>query len=264
MAIDCFDLYNDFCSRVNTFQGGNFRLQEDFIRNVNAIYYDIWDRETRNARKSQQSRDNCLSFLVSKNIMIPKSIYARYSVLQLPKDYGRFSSARIVLQRVKNDDTKIETIPSQQVDKGKCKGYKKIETKPIDSTNIEYEISEIPIELINDDQWGGCLSDLIKYPKLSSPKMVQIDNGFQIAPKDISVVVFSYYKMPLPATMSLTYTEGDDQNGNGDELIYNQSKSTPIMFPNNLKNEFLWKLGEIYGYYTREQFLSAFANEKGK
>ena len=255
--IDAFDLYNDFCSRVNTFQGGTFRLQSDFIRNVNAIYYDIWDRETRNARKSQESKDNCMAFLVSQNIAVKKNILSNYGELNIPKNYGRLSSVRIVLQ-VKKDEA--ITIPDIKVNKGKCKGYTPVEINKGD----EYEIKEKTIDQINDDQWAGCLDDLTKSPTLLEPKMVQANGGFQIAPKEISVVVFSYYTEPKPASLSIEYTPGDDQYGNGDEVIYNQSLSTPIMFPQNLKNEFLWKLGEIYGYYNREQFLSAFGNEKTK
>lgn len=255
--IDPFDLYNDFCSRVNTFQGGTFRLQSDFIRNVNAIYYDIWDRETRNARKSQESKDNCMAFLLSQNISVQRSILSNYGILNVPKNYGRLSSVRIVLQ-VKKD--KAITIPDVKVNKGKCKGYTPVEIIEGD----KYEIKEKSIDQINDDQWAGCLDDLIKFPTLLEPKMVQANGGFQVAPKEISVVVFSYYIAPKPASLNITYTEGDDQYGNGDEVIYNQNLSTPIMFPQNLKNEFLWKLCEIYGIANREQLLAAFGNEKTK
>lgn len=259
--IDVYDLYKDFCSRVNTFQGGNFRLEEDYIRNVNAIYFDIWNRETRNARKSQESKDNVVAFLVSKNILIPKNIYSRYGIVPLPKDYGRFSSARVVIQL--SNDT-VEIIPDVSIDKGKCFDGRKTIVVPKPRVIDNSKISENPIDLIDDNQWAGCLSHETKSPTLLLPKMVQIDGVFQVAPKEVSVIVFSYYTMPKPAVVNVTYTTGDDQNGNGDEKIYNANKSTQILLPYNLKNEFLWRLGEIYGYYTREQFLALFSNEKLK
>lgn len=259
--IDIYELYKDFASRVNTWQGGNFRFESDFVRNVNTIYYDIWEREAKNARKSQESKDNMIAFHVSKNIAIKPNIFERYCKPVLPVNYGRFSSARIILQKI--DDKNLLTVPDVNVDKGKC--YTGNTVVKIDlPSKKSASVSEIPIELIDDAQWAGCMQHLKKYPSISAPKMIQIDGTFQIAPKEISVILFSYYTMPEPAFASVTYTDGDDQNGNGDEVVYNKQKSKQILFPLNLKNEFLWRLGEIYGYFTREQFLSMFGNEKTK
>lgn len=262
--IDAFDLYNDFVSRVNTFQGGSFSFNQDFVSNVNAIMFDIWERETKNARKSRESKDNVIAFHVSKNIIIPNSPFSRYSILPLPPDYGKFSSMRIVLSTttITENNVVCTTIPDTSIDKGKCFDGKKLKVIPIAQTNTSTQISEISLEEINDDQWSGCLQHKTKYPKVSNPKMVQIDGSFQIAPKAISVVVFSYYKMPAPITVSVQYTSGDNQYGEGDEVIYTATPASQILFPLNLKNEFLWRLGTIYGYFTRSQFLAELANQK--
>jgi len=259
--IDIYELYKDFASRVNTWQGGNFKFATDFVRNVNTIYYDIWERETKNARKSQESKDNVIAFLISKNISIKSSQFERYCKPVIPDNYGRFSSARIILQ--KTADKTVSTIPDMSVDKGKCFSGNTV-VKVVPPSVKVASVSEINIELIDDAQWAGCMQHLKKYPKISAPKMLQIDKSFQIAPKEISVILFSYYTMPEPAFASVTYTEGDDQNGEGDEVIYDKQKSKQILLPLNLKNEFLWRLGEIYGYFTREQFLAMFGNEKTK
>lgn len=259
--IDVFDLYNDFRNLVNTWQGGNWSLNEAFIRNLNIVYSFIANREIRNARKSQESKDNAIAFLVSKNIIIKSSPYERYAILPLPKDYFRFSSSRIVL--IKNE-TIVSTIPDISVNKGKCFDGKKSNVTIIQPTVAKSTVSEIAIELIDDAQWAGCMNHLKKFPTMAAPKMVQINGTFQIAPKEVSVCVFSYYKSPAPAILSVTYTDGDNQFGEGDEVIYNESKSTKILLPLNLKNEILWMLGEAYGYFTREQFLAAFGNQKAK
>lgn len=268
--IDAYDLFLDFCSRVNTFQGGNFRLQSDFIRNVNNIYSSIVNREIRNAPKSQESKDNVLAFHISKNIIIPRSIFHSYAIMPLPKDYFRFSSCRLITSR---QEDVIITIPDVNINKGTCfDGRKNNVVYAIDKPQDPKKsiITEYTIELINDKQWAGCLSHLTKYPSLTpgtkggGPKMLQTNGTFQIAPKEIGVVVFSYYKEPEPAILNVTYTPGDDQTGAGDEVIYNKVGSTPLLLPISMKDEFLWRLGEIYGYFTREQFMAAFGNQKTK
>lgn len=152
--MDVFDLYNDFASLVNTFQGGSFPFEEAFIRNVNVIMFDIWNRETRNARKSQESKDNVIAFLVSKNIIIPKNSFSRYSIVPTPTDYGRFSSMRIVLV---NTTTSTVTIPDTSINKGKCWDGKRSIVTQVPPQNTITSISEVSVEEINDDQWAGCL-----------------------------------------------------------------------------------------------------------
>lgn len=258
--MDVFDLYNDFRSRVNMPQGGSLPF-DDFVRNVNAIYFEIWNRETNNARKSSESKANVIAFLISKNIVIAKNSFARFSIVPTPKDYGKFSSMRIVLVQT---ETEAVTIPDTSIDKGKCWDGKKSIVTEMPPQGKKTTISELSVEEINDDQWAGCLQHKTKFPKLSSPKMVQIDGNFQVAPKEVNVVVFSYYKMPAPIVANVTYTSGDNQFGEGDEVIYTATPAAQILFPLNLKNEFLWRLGTIYGYYTRDQFLAMLGDKKEK
>ena len=129
---------------------------------------------------------------------------------------------------------------------------------------VNDEISEISVEEIDDNQWAGCLQHLTKYPTLAKPKMVRVNGTFQVAPKNVSVVVFSYYTIPQPIIINVTYTPGDNQFGEGDEVIYNASLSTPILLPITMKEEFLWRLGTVFGYFTRDQFLAALGNQKEK
>lgn len=262
--IDAFDIYNDFTSGVNTFQGGNWRFNEDFVRQLNVIYFNIIDRETKNARKSAEAADNVIAFLVSINISIPPNSFSRYAVIPLPKNYYRLSSVRLVLQRKKNETDKDKgiTIPDKNINKGMCTVGKKNIVIPIPPMTQQDEISEIGVEEINDNQWAGCLRHLTKYPKLSQPKMVRTNGSFQIAPKTVSVVVFSYYITPTPIVVNVTYTPGDNQLGQGDEEVYTPTSASQLLLPITMKKEILWELFQIYFLGTREQFEAQFSNKK--
>src|SRR5688500_13174275 len=109
--IDLFDLYESFQSYVNTFQGGWFRPQTDFTKRVNDISKELWVKWTREAEKSTEAKDNLLPFLKSKNLIVSGS--GPYGKLPTPKDYGRFSAARIIVDGEK-------TYPDKEVEQGKC------------------------------------------------------------------------------------------------------------------------------------------------
>jgi hypothetical protein len=79
---------------------------------------------------------------------------------------------------------------------------------------------------------------------------------FQIAPRNISVVVLDYYRLPKIATFVYTTTPGNVDTGSGDEIVYNSKASQPLEWDGSLRNEFLVNLGERYGLFTRDQFVS--------
>src|SRR5689334_15681693 len=94
--IDPYDLYQSFQSTYNTFFGGWFRPNTDFIVKVNDISVELWEMFTRMAEKSQEVKDNLLPFLKSKN-MIVSSQNSFYGTFKPPGGYGRFASARMLV-----------------------------------------------------------------------------------------------------------------------------------------------------------------------
>lgn len=257
--IDLFDLYQSFKSIANIYVGGWWRPQLDFTKSSNDISNEIWEIETRKAEKSQEARDNLFPFLVSKNIICKKE-NSSYSVAKAPADYGRFASAKVMV-------TGKSCVPCQTVNDGQCVDgvFESDQQLAEDYYNTVIPLS---VELIDEQKWSACLGHKTKAPGLTEkkpPKMNQINSQFHISPRDVSVVVLSYYVRPTDATFIYTSTTPNIQTGAGDAIIYNKNQSTPLQWPSTMVNEFLWRLGERYGYYTRDQFFSAMSkNNKEK
>lgn len=252
--IDMFSLWQDFQSLVNTYQSGWYRPQTDFQRAVNDISIELWDKWTSMAEKSQQIKDYLIPFLISKNIIV-KPANSYYSTISYPGDYGRFADARIMVAGDK------VCCPDNSVENGKCCNGEFKTTEEI--TEEYYEnIQEREIKLIDLQRWASCLSHLTKKPTFENPKMVQIDGGFRVAPKTVSVVVFSFYTKPTEATFNYTVSTGDTATGFGDQIIYDKSNSTPLQWSEITKNEFLWRLGEKFGIFTRDQFMTQISTQQ--
>jgi len=249
-----YSLWQDFQSLVNTFQGGWYRPQTDFERATNDISIELWDKWTSMAEKSQQIKDFLIPFLVSKNI-IAKRANSYYSTIEYPKEYGRFATADIIVHEDK-------TVPSPTVDGGKCANG---DFKTQEEITEEYfdNLKSNEIVLIDLQRWDSCLSHLTKMPTFDSPKMVQIDGKFRVAPKNVSVVVMNFYRQPKPATFKYTLSPGDPQTGLGDQIIYSPPPiSTPLEWPEIAKNNFLWRLGERFGIYTKDQFMTQISTQQ--
>jgi hypothetical protein len=252
--IDAFDLWNSFQSSVNTFQGGWFRPQTDFIQSCNDLSKEFWVKKTKEAEKSQQAKDDLFPFLKSKNYIVNnKGVYGTFKP---DADYGRFAAARVIVNG-------NNCFPSKDIDDGKCcNGNFKSE---VEMTEEFYDtIKQYDIELIDDNKWGAVNKHKTKFPTVSNPKMRQIDAGFQVAPRMVSVVVMDYYREPKEATFVYTNAPGNVQTGAGDQIVYNKKDSIPLEWPFNMRDEFLVGLGRRYSIFTREQFLFATAQAEKK
>jgi hypothetical protein len=244
--IDLFDLYNSFTSVVNSHVGGWFRPQTDFTKRCNDISKKLWVKWTREAEKSQEAKDNLMPFLRSKNIIV--STTGPYGKFSPPNDYGRFASTRIIVA----GDT---CLPDRSVDNGKCEQG---DFKNQDELTDEYldSIKQVDVDLIDDKKWGAVNSHLTKRPTLAKPKIRQIDNGFEVAPRKVSVIVLDYYVEPKEATFVYTISPGNVQTGAGDQIIYDSKNSQPLEWPATVRNEFLTELANSYGVFVRDQLVT--------
>lgn len=249
--LSIYDLYKSFLTSVNTYQGGWYRPQTDFTQKTNDIQMELWNELTRDAEKSQEARDNLVFFLKSKNI-IAKPAKGNYSEVIPPKDYGRFASMNIVYSGGK-------TYPSPDVDEEKCEGWQ----DEIERT-IEYyqSLQNADVQIIDNQRWSACLQHVTKAPTLKNPKTTEINEKFQVAPRGVSVVSLNYYVRPEPAVFGYTLAPGDRQTGAGAQIIFDEKKSVNLSWPVTIKNEFIIRLGEAYGIFTREQFLTSVNAQK--
>jgi hypothetical protein len=271
MPIDPFDLYQSFQSYVNTYIGGWFRPQTDFQFATNDISNDLWEKWTKEAEKSQEIRDNLGPFFRSKNIIVtPQNSY--YGLLQAPADYGRFASARIILEG--NECVPCRGLETVGKDQGKC-SESDTETQSEITADYYSKICEHQIDMIDNQRWGSVCQHVTKPPTLDNPKMTQLSNEiqpktgkpvsqicFKVAPRSVSVVVLDYYIRPTPCVFGYTKAPGNVQTGAGDQIIYEKNTSTSLQWPSTVINEFLIRLGERYGFFTRDQFMAQVSTQQ--
>jgi hypothetical protein len=252
--IDLYELYQQFASTYNISVNGWWRIQTDFVNACNAISYQLWDRYTGMAEKSQEIVDKLIYFQKSKNLIVTPA-KGNYGTFQVPTGYERFSSGRIL---VHNDDSKC--IACQEVDEGKCDNG----TLDQEQINDEYleGIVERQVDKISNIQWGACLEHLTKAPTFENPKMTQIDGGFKVAPRQVSVIVLDYYIKPAAATFAYDLTPFDAQTGSGAQVIYKKSESQPLPWPTTMIPEFIDLLGSKYSTFVQDGFLSQSAAQE--
>ncbi len=239
-----FQIWNSFQSFVNTFQGGWYRPQSDFIQRLNSISNKVWEDLTGMADKSEEIKDNLSPFLISKNLIV-KSADSYYGTLSFPKDYGRFATATILVGG-----------------EGCCPSKEADEFKPQEEITDEYyeSLKEYEVTEVDQQKWGACLTHLTKGPTLTSPKITRTTNGFKVAPRKVSVIVFNYYRKPVDAEFKYTVAVGNVQTGAGDQIIYDSS-SKPLEWPSTMIDEFVIELGISYGIFTRDQFIAGISGQ---
>lgn len=236
---------------MNTSQNGFWRPEMDFERSVNDASILLWNRKIDQAEKEQRIVDDLRPFLISKNIIV-KNLNSFYGTINTPSEkdspknpeYGRYASARLLLAG-------NACVPCADVDEGKCCNgdFKTDEELAEDYYNT---VCEVQIEKIDNQRWPSVLKHLTKRPTLQKPKLTQINNQFQVAPRQVSVVILNYYVKPKYATFRYTLTPANLQNGSGDVIVYNKAASQPLEWPETVKPEFLEILKDAYTLYTRD------------
>jgi len=249
--LSLLQIWNSFQGYVNTFQGGWYRPNTDFQPAVNDISKQLWEDWTAQAEKSQEIKDHLAPFLKSKNSIV-SSQTSTYGVLKYPDDYGRFSSARIILHNEK-------CVPCPDVDNGECEGF---QTQEEVTDQYFDNLTQVIVELVDNQKWAGCLNHLTKKPTLEKPKMTQYQSGWNVAPRKVSVIALDYYVRPKEGTFVYTVAPGDTNTGAGDYLIYNENLSVKLEWPETVLNEFVVRLGERFGLFTRDQFVTAVASQQ--
>lgn len=245
--IDPYELYQDFNAQCNTSQNGFWRPEKDFERNMNEASLRLWNKKIDEADKSNRITDDLSPFFISKNIIV-KNQNSFYGTIDKPskegEEYGRWGNARILLAGKM-------CVPCKDVDEGQCCNG---EFKSEDELAEDYynKVCEVQIEKIDNQRWPSVLKHLTKRPTLQNPKITSINNQFQVAPRQVSVVVLDYYIQPKYATFKYTLSPGNLQNGSGDEIIYDKKASEPLQWPPNVKEELLEILKDVYIGYTRD------------
>ena len=161
--------------------------------------------------------------------------------------------------KVLNEVTIEEDKPNNRLNDGKCDG---IESQEEINEKYYSEMSEVTVQMIDNMRWGSMLEHPKKGQSMKYPKATQIDKGFKVAPRDISVVRFDYYVEPEEAVFGYTLAAGDRQTGAGAQIIYNQAKSKDLPWPDTVRNEFIIRLGVSFGVFTRDQFLTQISTQQ--
>lgn len=252
--IDVFYLWTSFNGLVNSFQGGFYPPITVFMPAVNAISNEIWQEWTPQAENDQKIQEDLKPFLRTKNCVVVNE-NSNYGFFQNPVDYGYYSDSRLI------------------VHEGKICGQSGVScSRAASDEQSEFEeveryrdgVEEVNVQSISSSKWAACLSSVTKKPTLQKPKITQMSIQFKVAPRNIPVVVLDYYVNPTDAVFAYTTTTPNVQTGSGDQIVYNQSQSTPLQWSPTLINEFLWRLAERFGITTKDQFLTQYAATKTK
>lgn len=246
MPIDTFDLWTKYTAFVNTFQGGFTPPATVFMPAVNDISNEMWEEKTAIAENDNKVEDDLSPFIKVKNCTVSNTGKSFGSFLY-PKNYGRFSSARLLIHDGKFcAEEGVEFHCKEEDDQEK---FERVE-RYLDA------IKEVEVVKISNSKWASCLTHLTKGPTTTKPKVTQVDYGFNVAPREVSVIVLSYFVRPTDATFAYTTPPGNIQTGSGDQIIYNKAGSIPLEWSSTLVNEFLWRLAVRFGLYTRDQFMA--------
>jgi len=258
--IDTFDLWKRFCADNNTFQGGFFRPERDFEATINSISEEAFANFTAQDEKSQQNDDWLAPFANTVNIIVLPTAgnwgLAPYPSVMVGKEkkivYGAWKAARALQHK---EQCFCETGSDVLDNDGICITNETEIQKLQRVDRYKDGIIEATITKVESSHWGACLEHETKGPTFENPKLTQFSEGFKVAPRQVSVIVLDYYKIPKKAKFAYTIAPGVPQTGAGDYLIYDKASSVALEWPETMIPYFLDKLQQVYAKFTRDATL---------
>lgn len=249
--ITSFQLWEKFCGKVNTHQGGHVRPNRNFIDWVNDIRLEIFEEEYKAWEKSQIITDRMSPFLRSVNIVVTGVASQMWDVVKLPADYEHFSSARIWKRGDEacgcND---CETIDGKTGQKTECKFVLDKDEMELARQEADSKLCEISIDKVDNARWASlCNHKTLSPQKTGVPKCTQFDGGLKIAPKGTGIIILDYFRLPREATFAYTITNPNTEN---EYIQYDANNSVTLEFSQLLIPEFLDRLQKRYGTFVRE------------
>lgn len=257
--IGVFTLWQRFCADNNVFQGGMFRPERDFEASINSISQEAFATFTAQDEKNQQIDDWLAPFANTVNIIVT-STSGNWGLAAYPTEtvngkkvsiYGAWKAARSLQHK---DQCLCEEGHSIYKE-GACVDKETDIQKLQRAERYKDGIVERPITKVESSHWGACLEHLTKCPTFENPKLTQFKDGFKVAPRQVSVIVLDYYKIPKKAKFAYTIATGNPQTGAGDYLIYDATNSVDLEWPESMIPYFLEKLQMIYAKFTRDPLL---------
>lgn len=244
-GIDLYDLYNALLSLINSSQTGWVKPQTNFQTWVNEINIEMWRYYKKQWENNQDIVDTfALPFLQTINITLSKISGAVYDFALYPKDYGGFSSARILV-----DESlaaaylpKCDTLDS---DSGICKKYVDPDEKAAQELQREQKLSEQKIFKIDNARIGRIQDHAWDNPRKDNPIITQAATGFKVFPKGLGVIVLDYFVSPTPVKFAYTIDPTTDL------IVYNKAGSIQPQWPYLAFDEMLYRLGKKAGIYTK-------------
>lgn len=240
-------LWKDFLAKVNTYQGGFWSPQNNFVRAVNDIQKQLMNEEFAKWQNNQSTTDSIYPFLETKNLRLVSNNNQAYDTSVLPNDFIHYSSARVIVAgNVGCGCTGKDDIDGSNGKVVECSADNKYidpDLIALEEKHAQDNICQNPVRIIDNQRWGSLCGHYTKRPTIKNPAITMFAGGIKVFPKHVGIIVLDYFRNPKDAVFN--YTLGTDN-----EIIYNPTGSVDLEWPEHMKPAFLNLLMKAYGAYT--------------
>lgn len=248
--IDIYDLYNQFCSMYNTTQAGFYRPTPDFDLAAHEANLDVFNILAANMGKSEKIDTWLMPFTKTMNVAVKESVNIRY--IPKPPDFEYYASSRVIVSG--SGKTLCKDGCDLLEDEDCVKEYEELDKSMFATDEIEYEEHEA--ELVKSSRWAAATKHETKGPSMSRPYLKLRDDGYQVVPKGVGVIVLDYLRKPGRPVFSFTV---DDQ-GENVYLRYNKDESKGLEWSEVLMPVFLYRIGKRYGLTIKDELVIQVSN----
>lgn len=246
---DAYLVYQESCDLINKPENGYFpaALFNRFAWKASRFIYNDYIARIQNPNTAAvelgKLRDRLFPFQVTLDLVNDKNVF------RVPDDYAYFSAGRI------NFDSGSTTIQLLHLNSLLCEA----ENDPsINVEEIKGEIDKlmqdpafVPVQLLGHDQVATRMTSAIpgKRPSQKKPIMWRVENGFYLAPNEVSTLILSYYRRPQPAKLVMQVDPATKQE------TYNQQASTGFEWNDEAVNDLAQQIAILFATHIRENDL---------
>lgn len=227
--------------------------QDDFLQQASI---ELFNEKRLAAVQNEKIDDDLANFLKSQNLPVTTPEGQNYGLVTRPiSEYNYFWSMRCFFSGTID---KPISCGCPTADNSACDAHDNF-IKPEVPLELIPIVKESRVTIVNAGQWDSVLKHRTKAPTLDNPYGTQFSTGWKIAPRNLNIVVFDNYRLPVKAVFGYTVVQN---NATGVPYYqYNPATSVDIEWPLQVKDELLDRTLKLFAIYLNSPNLYMMANE---
>lgn len=160
---------------------------------ANQASLEIFNEKYLAYLQSNKIDDDLSPFHLSANLPVDVPVGFNYGLVTFPSDYNYYGVMRAFFT---GKEGEMVSCGCPTSDNKACDAKENLLQTPVSIYQIPI-VKEVRVTKVSAGEWDSVLNHRTKYPTIDRPYCTEYKGGFKVAPRNLSIITFDYFKQPI-------------------------------------------------------------------